>query len=173
MSDFPFITPFDGHHPEIAENAFVDISARIIGKVEILSQASVWPGAVLRADDDRIVLGQGSAVLDQALVEAPVDKPVLIGDRSLISHQVCVHGATVKAGALIGIGAIVLDQAVIGEGSLIGAGALIPPGMEVPPGVLVLGQPGKVIRELKPAEAENIKAQVQELIDKSAVYLGG
>jgi len=170
LDNRPLITPFDGHWPVIAPDAFIDPSARLIGRIEIQAGASVWPGAVLRADEDRIVLGPGSAVLDLALLEAPAGKPVIVGQEALISHQVCLHGARVEAGALVGIGAIVLDRAVIGAGALIGAGAVVPPGLEVPPGTLVLGQPAKVIRELKPAERENIRAQVAELAAKAERY---
>ena len=164
------MTPFGDHFPQIAADAFVDISARLIGRVEIGAGATVWPHAVLRADESEIVIGAGSAVLDLALVEAPMGKPVIVAPGALISHQVCLHGAKVEAGALVGIGAIVLDKAVVREGALVGAGAVVPPGMEVPPGTLVLGQPAKVIRELKDAEKENVKAQLEELAHKARAY---
>ena len=169
MSDF--ITPFNGQPPQIHASAFVDRSARVIGKVTLGENVSVWPGAVLRADDEEIVVGAGSAVLDLCLLESPHDHPVIIEPGALISHQVCLHGATVKSGALVGIGAIVLDGAVVGQGALVGAGALVPPGMQVPPGMLMLGAPAKPIRELKPAEIENIQAQLKELEEKSRIYL--
>lgn len=169
MSDF--ITPFDGHSPQIDPNAYVDVSARVIGKVRLEDRVSIWPGAVLRADEEEIVVGAGSAVLDLCLLESPNGHPVIIEPGALISHQVCLHGATVKSGALVGIGAIVLDGAVVGEGALVGAGALVPPGMEVPAGMLMLGAPAKPIRELKPAESANIQAQLKELEDKSRIYM--
>ena len=171
MSDQPFVTPFNGYEPIIAADAFVDISARLIGQITIKEKASIWPGAVLRADEAEIVIGRGSAVLDLALLESPQGKPIIVADNALVSHQVCLHGATVETGALIGIGAIVLDKAIIREGALVGAGAVVPPGMEVPPGVLVLGQPAKVIRELKPAERDNIQSQIEELVIKSRQYI--
>lgn len=165
------ITPFGGHAPQIDPTAFVDPSARIIGRVNLARGAMVWPGAVLRADDDRIEVGQGSAVLDLCLLEAPQGRPVIVEPGSLVSHQVCLHGARVKSGALVGIGAIVLDGAVIGAGSLVGAGAVVPPRMEVPEGVLVLGQPAKVVRELKPVEMEEVAKQLADLAAKAQVYL--
>ncbi len=170
MDRQPLITPFDGVSPEIAVDAFIDLSARLIGRVVVEAGATIWPGAVLRADDERIVIGRGGAVLDLALIEAPQDRPVIIGQRALISHQACVHGATVESGALIGIGAIVLDGAVVEAGALIGAGAVVPPGMTVPAGTLVLGQPAKVVRDLKPAEIDNIQAQLDELAAKAKKY---
>ena len=170
MPNGSMVTPFDGNAPQIDPTAFVDPSARIIGKVTLAAGAMVWPGAVLRADDDVIEVGQGSAVLDLALLEAPQGKPVIVEPGALVSHQVCLHGATVHPGALVGIGAIVLDEAVVGEGALVGAGALVPPRMRIPEGVLVLGQPAKVIRELKPAEREEVARQLADLAAKAKVY---
>ena len=173
MTDNPFVTPYGGHSPIIAEDAFVDVSARLIGRVKLMPGSSVWPGAVLRADDDEIIIGKKSAVLDQCLVEAPEGRPVIVHDGALISHMVCLHGAEVESGALVGVGAIVLDGAKISTGALVGAGALVPPGMVVPSGVLVLGQPAKVIRDLKPAEVQNIQDQLNELAEKSVIYRAG
>lgn len=166
-----FITPFDGHPPQINPSAFVDRSARIIGKVSLGERVSIWPGAVLRADEEEIIIGAGSAVLDLCLLESPHGHPVIVEPGALISHQACLHGATVKSGALVGIGAIVLDGAVVGEGSLVGAGALVPPGMQVPSGMLMLGSPAKPIRELKPAERSNITEQLKGLEEKSRIFM--
>ena len=170
MSEFKFITPFDGHSPEIDPGAFVDISARLIGRVTVEDEASIWPFAVLRGDDEAIIIGKGSAVLDLCLLEAPMGHRVLVEPGALISHNVCLHGATVKSGALVGIGAIVLDGAVVEEGALVGAGAVVPPNMIVPPGMLVLGQPARPIREVKPAEKENFRAQMADLHEKARAY---
>ena len=172
MQQSEFITSFDGHSPVIAKDAYVDISARIIGRVTLEEASSVWPGAVLRADEEDVHVCRGSAVLDLCLVEAPKGHPVVIETEALVSHSACVHGATIKSGALVGIGAIVLDGAVVGEGALIGAGAVVPPGMEVPPGMLMLGQPARAIRELKPAERDNMVTQVAELQAKARMYRG-
>lgn len=166
-----FITPFNGQPPQIHPSAFVDRSARVIGKVILGKNVSVWPGAVLRADEEEIIIGDGSAVLDLCLLESPHGHPVVVEPGALISHQVCLHGATVKSGALVGIGAIVLDGAVVGEGALVGAGAVVPPGMQVPPGMLMLGSPAKPIRELKPAERANISEQLEGLVEKSRIYM--
>lgn len=170
MNTRSFVTPFAGHSPRIHPECYVDISARLIGRVILEAGASVWPGAVLRADDEEIRVGAGSAVLDLCLLEAPAGRPVVIEPGALVSHKACLHGAVVRNGALIGIGAIVLDGAVVGTGALVGAGALVPPGMEVPPGVLVLGQPAKVIRELKASEKENVLRQLADLRAKADVY---
>ncbi|CAO0823819.1 Gamma carbonic anhydrase family protein [Desulfarculales bacterium] len=167
------ISAFGGHQPRIDQSAYVDISARVIGRVTLAAGVMVWPGAVLRADDEAISVGRGSAVLDLCLLESPHGYPVVVGEGVMISHQACLHGATVEAGALVGIGAIVLDGALVGVDALVGAGALVPPGMAVPPGVLVLGQPARVVRELKPVERENVARQLAELRDKARRYLEG
>lgn len=172
-SDLSYITAFNGYFPRIDRSAFVDISARLIGRVTIGQGVTVWPGAVLRADDEEIRVGEGSAILDMSLLEAPAGHPVVVEPGSLVSHMACLHGAVVKTGALVGIGAIVLDGAVVGEGSLVGAGALVPPGMEVPSGVLVLGQPAKIIRELKTPERKTVDRQLADLRTKAAIYCRG
>lgn len=171
MPNSSMISPFAGHHPQIDPTAFVDPSARIMGRVTLAPGATVWPGAVLRADEERIEVGQGSAVLDLALLEAPQGKPVIVEPGALVSHQVCLHGAIVQSGALVGIGAIVLDGAVVGAGSLVGAGAVVTPRMQIPPGVLVLGQPAQVVRELKPSEKAAVADQLADLAAKAKVYM--
>jgi carbonic anhydrase/acetyltransferase-like protein (isoleucine patch superfamily) len=173
MSNSVFITPFNGHRPKIAPSAFVDVSARLIGRVTVSENASIWPGAVLRADEEEIIIGSGSAVLDLCLLDAPHDYKVIVEPGALVSHNACLHGATVKTGALIGIGAIVLDGAVVEEGALVGAGAVVPPKMVVPAGMLMLGQPAKPIRELRQAEKENMAAQLADLLQKARKYKTG
>ena len=167
------ITAFGGHAPAIDPLAWVDVSARIIGRVVLEAGATVWPGAVLRADDEEIRVGRGSAVLDLCLLEAPRGRPVVVAPGALVSHQACLHGAKVAPGALVGIGAIVLDGAEVGEGALVGAGAVVPPGMRVPPGVLALGAPAKVIRELTPDERRQVARQLADLAATAAAYRRG
>jgi len=165
------ITSFNGKSPVIGPDVWIDPSARLIGNIELGAMASVWPGAVLRADEAHIVVGKRSAVLDLCLLESPGDHPVIIGEDALISHKACLHGATVEKGALVGIGAIVLDGATIGAGALVGAGSIVTPGTVVPAGMLVLGQPAKPVRRLTESESNKIRSQVEELIAKAAVYL--
>jgi carbonic anhydrase/acetyltransferase-like protein (isoleucine patch superfamily) len=168
--DRSYITAFNGYFPIIDPSVFLDISARLIGRVTLARGVTVWPGAVLRADDEEIRVGEGSAILDLSLLEAPTGCPVVVDPGALISHMACLHGAVVKTGALVGIGAIVLDAAVVGEGSLLAAGTVVPPGMQVPPGVLVMGQPAKIIRELKPVERKTVDRQLADLRAKAAIY---
>ena len=158
-------------NPEIDREAFVDKSARLVGRVRLAPGTSVWPMAVIRADSEAVDLDSRAAVLDLALVEAPAGHPVRVGAQSIISHKAVVHGATIEPGVLIGIGAIVLDGAVIKTGSIVGAGSVVPPGAVIGPEALVLGIPGKTVRQTTPAERETITAQVEELYAKSRIYM--
>jgi carbonic anhydrase/acetyltransferase-like protein (isoleucine patch superfamily) len=108
----------------------------------------VWPTAVLRADNDRITIGEESNVQDGAVIHVDPGFPCTVGKRVTIGHRAVVHGATIEDECLIGMGAVVLNGAVIGAGSLVGAGAVVREGMQVPPGSLVLGVPAKVVKQV-------------------------
>lgn len=148
----------------------MDSSARLLGEVEVAEEASVWPLAVLRADSEAIRVGRRAAVLDLALVEAPEGLPVEIGEEAIVSHGAKIHGAVIEPRSLVGIGAIVLDGAVVSRGCIIGAGALVPPRSVIPPDSLVLGVPGRVVRNTTEEERAGIMAQVEELLRKSRIY---
>ena len=149
----------------------MDVSARIIGDVTIARGCSVWPMAVIRADSAPLRIGIRSAVLDLALIEAPKGHPVLLEDEVLVSHGAMVHGASIETGVLVGIGAILLDGVHIAAGSIIGAGSLVTAGTRIPPCSLVLGSPGKVIRQTTEQERENIRLQIAELFEKSRSFI--
>jgi carbonic anhydrase/acetyltransferase-like protein (isoleucine patch superfamily) len=162
-----WITPFGDRAPVIHRDAYVDVAARLIGEVTLAREASIWPGAVLRADSASIRVGRRAAVLDLALLEAPDGRPVEVGDEAIVSHGAMVHGARVLPQALVGMGAIVLDGAVVSQGCIVGAGCVVPPGTYLPPNSLVLGIPGKILRETTEAERRTIADQVEELFHKS------
>jgi carbonic anhydrase/acetyltransferase-like protein (isoleucine patch superfamily) len=130
---------------------FIHPDAIVIGDVVLGEKASIWPLAVIRADNDRIRIDAESNVQDGAVLHADPGFPCIIGKRVTIGHRAIVHGATVEDECLIGMGAVVLNGAVIGAGSLVGAGAVVKEGMIVPPGSVVLGVPGKIAR---PVDAE-------------------
>lgn len=136
---------------------YIHPSAVIFGNVTLGRDASVWPTAVLRGDTDAIVIGDETNVQDGVIVHVDPDSPVRVGDRVTIGHRAVIHGCTIGDDCLIGIGAIVLNGAIIGTGSVIGAGAVVPEGMKVPPGSLVLGVPGKVVREVDAELREKIE----------------
>ena len=123
-------------------------NATLIGRVVLKRNASVWFGAVLRGDNEPIVIGEDSNVQDNAVMHTDAGTPLVVGKGVTIGHQAMLHGCTIGDGSLIGIGAVVLNGARIGKNCLIGAKALIPEGKAIPDGSLVVGAPGRVLRPL-------------------------
>ena len=167
----PYITPFEGRSPQFDETVFIDPTARLIGDILLGPGVSVWPFVLLRADSNRIVVGQRSVLLDKVLIESPKDHPVRLEEVVLISHGAILHGCIVKEGAIVGIGAIVLDGAEVGKRSIIGSGSLVPPGMKIPDDSLVLGIPAKVVRMLNEEDRKRSEEQLVEAYEKSRKYL--
>ena len=159
-----------GKRPNIPRSAYVDEAALIIGDVTLGEGVSVWPGAVIRADDDRVSVGKGSAVMDQSFVEGPKGRPVTVGEGCLISHGVRLHGCTLGNGVLVGIGAIVLDGAEIGDGAIIGAGSLVTAGTEIGAGELALGSPAKTVRRVTEEEASRTERELRAVTEKALGY---
>ncbi len=145
----------EGKSPLVADSAYVDPRATLIGDVIVEEGVGIWPGVVVRADEARVVLKRGTMVLENAIIEAAKGQPLIIGPRAIISHGAIVHGANIGENSTVGIGAIVLEQAVVQAQVVIGSGALIPPGKEIPGGKLVLGIPGKIARNLTAQDREN------------------
>lgn len=149
------ILPFEGHTPKIGRDVFIAPSATIIGDVEIGDEANIWFGAVLRGDIGAIRVGARTNIQDLACVHLTEGQnSAILGADITVGHGAILHGCTIQDGCLIGMGAVVLDDAVIGENSVIAAGTIVPPRMVVPPGSMVRGNPGRVLRAVKPDEAE-------------------
>ncbi len=142
------IYALDGIVPEIAEDAWVAPDANVIGKVVLETGANVWFGSTLRGDNEEIRVGRGSNIQENCVLHTDMGFPLTIGADCTIGHKAMLHGCTIGEGSLIGMGATVLNGAKIGKGCLIGANALITEGKEIPDGSLVMGAPGKVVREL-------------------------
>lgn len=143
----------DGIAPHLPEDGdcWVAPGAHLIGNVVLLAGASVWFNAVLRGDNERITVGAGSNIQDGCVLHTDPGFPMVIGTHCTVGHKAILHGCTIGDGTLIGMGAIVLNGAVIGPGALIGAGALVTEGSQIPAGALVMGAPGKVMRQLDDA----------------------
>ena len=129
-------------------NYWVAPDAQVMGNIVLKENASVWFGAVLRGDNDPIVIGENSNVQDGAVMHTDIGCPLTLGVNVTVGHQAMLHGCTVGNNSLIGIGATVLNGAKIGRNCLIGAHALVGEGKEIPDNSMVLGMPGKVVREL-------------------------
>ncbi len=142
------IYSLDGLAPQIAPSAWVSDTAVLLGKVVVEAEASIWFGAVLRGDNEEIRVGAGTNVQENAVLHTDMGYPLTIGANCTIGHKAMLHGCTIGEGTLIGMGATVLNGAKIGRGCLIGACALITEGKEIPDGSLVMGAPGKVVRQL-------------------------
>jgi carbonic anhydrase/acetyltransferase-like protein (isoleucine patch superfamily) len=142
------IYALDGIAPQIDPSAWVADSADLIGKVVVEADASIWFGAIARGDNEEIRIGAGSNVQENCVLHTDMGYPLTIGANCTIGHKAMLHGCTIGEGTLIGMGATVLNGAKIGKGCLIGACALITEGKEIPDGSLVMGAPGKVVRQL-------------------------
>ena len=156
--------------PEIPASAYVDRDSILIGDVVLEDDVTIWPGAILRGDDDRIVIRKGSAVMDASFIEAPRRGPVTVGRGCLVSHGARLHGCTVEDCALIGIGAIVLDGVTLGRGSIVAAGSVVTPGTTIPPESLALGTPAMVARTTTDDEATWLERELRGVREKAKVY---
>ncbi len=144
-----------------AGDHFIAASASVIGSVRLEQDASIWFGAVLRGDNDLITVGEGSNVQDLSVLHTDPGFPLTIGRNCTIGHKVMLHGCTIGDNTLIGINAVILNGAKIGRNCLVGAGALITEGKEIPDGSLVVGAPGKVVRQLTEAQIAGLTASAE------------
>lgn len=145
------IYALDGLSPTIADDTWIAPDANVIGNVVLEAGASVWFGCTLRGDNEEIRVGRGSNVQENVVCHSDIGFPLTIGADCTIGHKAMLHGCVIGDGSLIGMGATVLNGARIGSGCLIGAGALIPEGKVIPDGSLVMGMPGKIVREMDEA----------------------
>lgn len=161
---------FDGAQPSIDESCFIAPGATVIGRVSIGPQSSVWFQCVLRGDINAITIGAQTNIQDGCLLHVTQRHPLIVHDRITVGHGAILHGCEIGSDCLIAMGAIVLDGARVGEGCLVGAGSLVPPGMEIPAGSLVMGVPGKVIRQITPSDKERIQHGFQNYLNHSQAY---
>ena len=154
--------------PVLGHGVYLAKTAVVLGDVTLGDNSSVWFGAVLRGDINRIVVGANSNIQDNAVVHLADDFPCLIGDWVTVGHSAIVHACTIGDECLIGMGSTILDGAEIGAQSIVGANALVTGGTKVPPGSLVLGSPAKVVRPLKPEERAGLKHWAQKYVANGA-----
>ena len=156
--------------PKLAEGAWAAPSADLIGDVRLSPRASVWFGAVIRADNTPILVGADSNIQDGAIGHSDPGAPLTIGARVTVGHQAILHGCTIADDCLIGMGARILNGALLGAECLVGAGALITEGKRFEPGSLIVGAPARVIRPLTAEEKAAIRVSAALYADKAAHY---
>jgi carbonic anhydrase/acetyltransferase-like protein (isoleucine patch superfamily) len=157
--------------PKLGKGVYLAKTAVVLGNVTLGAHSSVWYGAVLRGDINRIVVGHHSNIQDNAVLHLAEDLQCILGNWVTVGHGAIVHAAKVGDEVLVGMGAVILDGAVIGKQSIIGAKALVKQGMKIPPGSLVLGAPAKIIRKLSKEERSKLKWWAQHYVDNSAYCL--
>lgn len=169
----------DGISPDLAgssapnDNCWVAPCATLIGKIVLLEEANIWFGAVLRGDNEQILIGQGSNVQDLAMMHTDMGFPLTVGKDCTIGHKAIIHGCTIGDNTLIGMGATVMNGAVIGKNCMIGAGALVAEGKQIPNNSLVVGAPGKVLRSLDDVAVAGLKGAAMHYVANSKRYRKG
>ena len=157
--------------PRIADSAYIDSSAQIIGDVVIGERSSIWLNTSVRGDVNCIRIGDETSIQDNTVLHVDHQVyPCIIGNRVTVGHAAVLHGCVVEDDVLIGIGAIVLNGARVGKGAVVAAGALVPEGMDVPAGMLVMGAPAKVRREVTAEEHSRFAKNCDNYVKITAIY---
>ena len=159
--------------PQLAQGAWAAPSADLIGDVRLAPRANVWFGAVIRADNTPIVVGEDSNIQDGSVCHSDEGFPLSIGARVTVGHQAILHGCTIKDDCLVGMGARILNGAVIEPECIVGAGALITEGKTFPSGSLIVGVPARVMREVTHEERQMLRASARHYSEKAARYQAG
>ncbi|MCH7494590.1 MAG: gamma carbonic anhydrase family protein [Candidatus Marinimicrobia bacterium] len=162
------IRSLDGNKPKIHPSVFVSEAAYIVGDVEIGEGSSIWPGAVIRGDYGKIIIGKNCSIQDNCVLHT--DDYLELGDNVLMTHGAVIHGGTIGNNVLIGMNATVLDGATVGEGSIVAAGAVVLEGVEVPENTLVAGIPAREIRKTTPADYKRIMSGSEEYVQYSELF---
>lgn len=164
------IYELDSLSVEIDSGVWIAPTATVVGRVIIHRDASIWWGAVLRGDNDSIVVGEATNIQENCVVHTDPGFPVSIGDRVTIGHNAVVHGCTLGDNSLIGINSTILNGVEIGKNCLIGSNTLLTEGKKIPEGVLVLGSPGRVVRELAPHEVAELRESSDRYVQNASFY---
>lgn len=156
--------------PSVDETVFQAPGSYIIGDVKIGKHSSVWFNAVLRGDEDTITIGESCSIQDNVTCHLYEGSPLVIEDEVTVGHNAILHGCTIRKRCIIGMGSTILDGAEIGEECIIGANTLIPAGKKIPPRSLVVGSPGKVVREIGEKDLELIQLSIDTYVQKGEEY---
>ena len=165
------IEPYLNSSPSIDPLAWVHPAATIIGDVQVGPLSSIWPNTTLRGDDGTIRIGERTSIQDGTVIHSTESLScVTIGDQVTVGHNAIIHGARIGNNCLIGMGAILLDNVTIGDWCLIGAGSLLTQGVEIPPHSLVVGSPGRVVRQLKQKDLDWITYSWKRYVTQCGIY---
>ena len=156
--------------PTLGRDVWIAPNATVIGDVRLGDCASIWWNAVLRGDNDPITIGANSNIQDGSVLHTDAGVPLTVGENVTVGHLVMLHGCTIGDGSLIGIKSVILNRAVIGKNCLIGANSLIPEGKVIPDRSLVIGSPGKVMRQLSDEEVARLYASAQHYVHNAQRY---
>jgi carbonic anhydrase/acetyltransferase-like protein (isoleucine patch superfamily) len=167
------VAPYLGQLPEIDETAYLAPTAYVVGRVTIGPRTSLWYGATVRGDTGQVVIGADCSVQEAATIHTEGERVTRVGSRVTLGHHALVHAAEVGDDCIIGVNASVLTGAKVGSGSIVAAHALVPEGREVPPNSLVVGVPGKVVREVTEAERERIVGTAANYVQLGQAYRTG
>lgn len=159
-----------GRQPQLDGENYVADNARLIGAVHLQCGASVWYNAVLRGDNDELIVGENSNVQDGSILHTDPGFKLRIGANCTIGHMVMLHGCSIGDGSLIGIGSVILNGAQIGRNCLVGARSLITENKQFPDNSLIMGSPAQVVRELKPQEIARLAFTAQVYVQNAQRY---
>ena len=164
------LVPYGKEDAVIHDSVFIAPGAFIIGNVSIGEESSVWFNAVLRGDEGPIKIGKRTSIQDNTTLHLYEGQPLTIGDEVTVGHNAILHGCTIGNRSIIGMGSTILDGAEIGEECIIGANTLISPGKKIPPRSLVVGSPGKVVRELGDHDFQLIQLSIETYVQKGKEF---
>ena len=164
------ILELDNIKPKIHENTFIANSADIIGNVEIFENVSIWFGAVLRGDVEKIIVGKNSNIQDNSTVHTDFGIPCIIGENVTVGHNVVLHSCNISDNVIVGMGSTILNGAKIAKNCLVGANSLVTHKLEYEEGMLILGNPAKIVRMLTDEEIEHIIKNANHYVENAKRY---
>jgi len=167
------IYALDGLAPRLGRDVYVAPNATVVGDVHLGDEVSIWFGAVLRGDVERLTVGPRSNVQDNSVLHSDPGSPLVVGERVTVGHGCILHGCRIGDGALIGMGSTILNDARIGRTCLVGANALVTEGKEFPDGMLIVGSPARAIRPLTPEELARMAESPGRYVERGRVYQKG